>query len=315
MANQNNSIIVPPDDPGKLLLAAQCGLPMLPLAIRKQLAPLLTYESMAIIAGTAIAVAGAHAIGVGFVFDIILGGVTFAIIGSDLIQAGKHASNFYQLAIAAKNTSDFDIAGKEFASFVTLAGINVILALFAKSTVSRITRPVVNQEAKLAAWYSFISRIKFIVPRDKGILWTKIEAIEAERLARANGLVSLEMLLKEEGFLDLYSQQFGTLKNVKSMKLEKVTESIWKMTSKRYVESLEGKVTAFINRKSLHAKIAEREPIFIEEMWDISEAMEINNRIHSVEIIDISTGRKWFMLRSEVLKAVKSGKLEPRKHL
>ena len=274
---------------------------------------------MAVLAGSVIAIGAAHAVGVGFAADILVGAVVIATIGQDALEAARHGRNFYALATSATSEKDFERAGREFASFVTIVGINTLLVLLLRARpAGSVSRVAVMGEKTSAAWMAYISKIKFVVPSGKGILWSQIGAAQAEAVARSKGLVSLEMLLKEEGFLDLYAKQFGTYENVKARGLDSVTTDIWRAVSKRYAASLEGKVTAFVHENRLSAELVKRaepilkpgergvNPVLIDEIEEIAEAMLANNKISSVEMIDLSSGKSWLMLRDQVLRAAKS---------
>lgn len=301
----DRSVSLPADAPGKLLLAAQCGLPHLQSEVRQRLAPLLSYEGMAVIAGSVLAIGAAHAVGVGFAVDIVVGALTITMIGVDAFDAAKHGSRFYSFAIGAVSEQDFEQAGREFAAFVSLVGINAFVLFLTKGNVrGQAPRPVVNAASTRAAWYTYINQFAFKIPKDKGILWTKIGARHAERLAGNKGLVSLEMILKEEGFYEVYAKQFGTFDNVKAHGLESVTGDIWKMLSERYAASLEGKVTAYVSQRGLgNALSSGSEPVLVDELWQIADLMRTNGRVSHVELIDVSTGRSWIMLRQQVLDA------------
>lgn len=311
-AGPERTIRLPVDVSGRLLLAAQCGLPLLPSDAKQRLAPLLTYEAMAVLAGSVISIGAAHAVGVGFAADILVGAVVIATIGQDAIDAARHGKNFYSLAISATSEKDFERAGREFASFVTIVGINTLLVLLLRARPApRISQAAVMGEKTSAAWMAYISKINFKVPAGKGILWSQFGAAQAEALARSKGLVSLEMLLKDEGFLELYAKQFGSSQS-------KLTGDIWRAVSQRYAASLEGKVTAFVHEKRLAGEIIKRaepilkpgergvNPVLIDEMEEIAEAMISNNKISSVEMIDLSSGKSWLMLREQVLRAAES---------
>src|ERR1039457_5357474 len=105
---------------------------------------------------------------------------------------------------------------------------------------SRMVR-VENSAAQLARWTRFIEAIEFKVPRDKGMLWSKLgNSAKAEAMAQQKGLTCLEMELRKNGFFELYENEFGGTKN-------SVTAEIWKMVSRHYVQSLEGRVTGYVH--------------------------------------------------------------------
>ncbi|WP_342117774.1 hypothetical protein [Pseudoduganella sp. OTU4001] len=306
------TVNLPTDVAARLLLAAQCGMPLLPSDVKQRLAPLLTYESMAVIAGSLLAIGAAHAFGIGFAADILVGTVVIATIGQDAIEAASHAKSFYSLAINASSQDEFDRAGQAFASFVTIIGINTLLILLMRARPApKVSQLAAVGESTRAGWMAYIGKIKFNVPSGKAILWSQIGARPAEVVARGKGLVSLEMLLKEEGFLELYSKQFGKTQS-------SLTGDIWREISKRYAASLEGKVTAYVHERRLAAEFVKRaepmlqsgqkgiNPVLVDELEEIAEIMLNNSKITSVEMIDVSSGRTWLMLREEVINAAKT---------
>ncbi len=309
-------IHLPADVPGRLLLAAQCGLPYLPADVKAKLAPLLTLDAMVVMAGAVLALGAAHAVGVGFAVDVVLGVVTVAVIGTDLFGAARQLQSFYRQALAAQDQAGFDEAGKAFAAAVATLGFNTVLILLTRGLVkpgAGAASAAADTGKIRAAWMAMAERISFKVPRDKGMLWSKLSVPGDEtfsgmraagRLAQEKGLVNLESILEREGFLQLYSQQFGAYFKIKGTPLEAITRDLWKLLSERYAASLEGKVTAYVHNRQLGAQLAKGgEPMLVDELWTISEVLQNNSRISSVELIDVTTGRSWHMLRAEVLKS------------
>lgn len=294
------------DVPSRLLLAAQCALPHLPDAVSAQLAPLLTPETMVVIGGSVAAVAAGHALGVGFAVDVALGAVVVVALGSETIEACARLKTFYELAVEARYASDFDAAGRELAAFVTILGINVVAILLTRKSPAKLPQLKTLRTSVLrAGWRQYVSGLRFKVPRDKGMLWSRLGSWRhAERLAKSKGLTSLEMLLQDCGFFELYAKQFGSFEQVKAAGLQGVTEEIWRALSRRYAASLEGKVTAFVKAKDFAKAIASKEPMLVDEIEEIAEVMASNPKISLVEMIDVGSGKSWLMNRSDVLKAV-----------
>jgi hypothetical protein len=264
---------------------------------------------MAVIAGSLLAIGAAHAIGIGFAADIVVGTIVVATIGQDAIDAARHGRNYFSLASNANSQEDFERAGQAFASFVTIIGINTLLILLLRARPAPGVSPLAAMgETTRAGWMAYIGKLKFSVPNGKAILWSQTGAGQAEAIARGKGLVSLEMLLKEEGFLDLYARQFGTTQSA-------LTADIWRAVSRRYAASLEGKVTAFVHERKLAGELASRmepmlqpgqkgiNPVLVDEIEEIAEIMRNNGKITSVEMIDVSSGRTWLMLREQILKS------------
>ena len=267
-ARGHDCVVVPADIPSRLLLGAQCGLPLLDDEARAKLAPLLSYESMVIVAGSVLAVLAANAMGWGLAVDVVLGLAAVAVLGSETIEACSRLRRFYELCVAAKYPQDFEAAGREFASFVTIVGVNVALALLARGRgVKAPKAKALDMGTLRAGWGSYVARLTFRVPRDRAVLWSQIGMRQAERLAQSKGLVSLEMLLKRQGFYEVYGKQFGTFDKVKAAGLEDITREIWSTVSRRYATSLEGKVTAFVSNSRLGARITKgQEPVLVRRL-------------------------------------------------
>jgi hypothetical protein len=296
------------DVPARLLLSAQCSIPFLSDEIKQKITPLLSYETMAVVAGSVSVLIASHSVGIGFAADVVLGIATVAVLGAETVEAGKRLHKFYDLALAAKYKQDFDKAGREFACFITIIGINVALVSLTKVKVGNLPKlKPLDSNIVSTGWATLIDRLSLKVPRDQGILWSKIGMRGAERIAQSKGLTSLEMLLKREGFYELYAKQFGSFDNVAASGLDKVTAEIWRKVSCRYVANLEGKVTAFVSQKQVGSALTKgNEPILVDELWEIAEAMQVNSKISSVQMIDVSSGRTWIMQREQVMKAMRT---------
>ena len=329
MAQQKTRVSVPLNVAAKLLLAARSGLPLLPAEVRQQLAPMLTLEGFAVIAGLVVATVVAHAVGGVFAIavDVVIGAFTFAIVGRSFLEAGRHPAAFYYTAQSATTEQDFDNAGREFASFVSIAGINTVLLLLARGQLQRgvrnlqslrtgeIVMPKGGPEVLRAGWSSFINRLKFEVPENKGVLWSRLEDVgpdgtivkgdvRAEVLARQRGLKTLEMALKDEGMLE--EEDLNQWRR----------EEQWRPASNRWAASLKGKVTAFVNNPKLYTALVQageqlsKEPLFIDEIETIADIIQNNGKITSVEVIDVSSGQTKLMLREQVPSLARKGRTQ-----
>ncbi len=299
------AVTVELDAPARLLLAAQGALPFLPREARERLAPLFTLEAMAVLAGTVLAVAISHALGAGIVVDVLLGAAAFAVVGADTLEVGRRLVEFHRLAMEARHPQDFEAAGRELAAAVVIVGVDVVVALLARRATGRmpkIKRP--DAGTLRAGWMPYVRNIRFSVPRDKGMLWSKLgDWKAAHRLARQRKLVTLEAQLETQGFFPLYESQFGSWEQVQAAKLEAVTEEIWRTLSRRYAASLEGKVTALVHQRKLAGSLATKEPFIVDELDEIAELMRHNAKVTAVEMIDVESGTTWQMLRADVLRA------------
>lgn len=322
-----------------LLAAAYRALPLMPEEIRLRVAAMLTPEAMAIIAGVGVVWAGSHFFGIGAAFDIVVAGVTVLTIGWDAIKAMKGFVNYYQLAVNARTKEDIDAAARSFADAVlTLAGAIgwTRLAKWLGSGTGgakHLARAgaVRKSAAVLKRWRLFIDGIQFKVPRDQGMLWSKLgDAKAAEEMAARMNLTCLEAQLRKNGFFELYNREFGSAKN-------DITRQIWLWVSERYVQSLEGKVTAYVHRArhfehlKMNAKNAGKtagqdeleashefmklinpgDPVIVHEINELSNTLLKNRKITDVTVIDVETGEAFGYRSRELLESLQRLEQKP----
>lgn len=299
-------------DVDRLLEAAYRALPMLPEELRERVAALLTTESMAIIAGVAAIWAGSHFFGVGAIIDVVFAGVTVLTVGWDAIKALRGYVRYYDTAIHARTDEDYNIAARHFAD-ATLTAASAIgwakLAGWLGKGASKAGNLVRTQSAaaQLARWKRFINALEFDVPAGQGMLWSKLGNFRtAEELARRKGLTSLEMILKKNGFYELYSREFGKAQT-------EVTKEIWTMVSRRYVQSLKGEVIGYVNRAAHYQHINSAanprlinstDPVIVHEIDEISKILLSNPKITQVTLIDTKTGEAFGFRSRELLESL-----------
>lgn len=161
--------------------------------------------------------------------------------------------------------------------------------------------PPISQS--LDEWTAYIQAMKLEPPpANKGMLWSRIGADRAKTEAGKRGLVTLEMQLEKNGFLQAYAEVFG--QSVRAA-TEATTRQIWKMLSEKYASTLRGSVIALVDDASLAKAIRESpvkpikdlkpgEPAIIKapqltnELMEISSVMEKNPNISAVMVRDIS---------------------------
>lgn len=297
----------------RLLDAAYQALPLMPEELRERVAELLTPEAMAVIAGVAAIWAGSHFFGVGFVADIVIAGATIIAVGWDAIKALKAYVKYYETAVNACTEDDIQIAARHFAD-ATLTLASAIgwakLGSWLGKGGARIGRSIKGgyTTAQARRWYRFINSLKFEVPSGKGMLWSKFESpASAEQFAREKGLISLEMILKKNGFDQLYSREFGDKQN-------ELTRRIWRWVSTRYAQSLRGDVIGYVNRAEHYKHINEaanpklinrhNDPIIVFEIDEISKILLNNSQITKVTLIDIKTGEAFGFRSRELLESL-----------
>jgi hypothetical protein len=146
-------------------------------------------------------------------------------------------------------------------------------------------------------WAKFIGAIQLKPLYNRGVLWSKIGAEKAESLAARRGMTSLEMLLKDNGFMEAFTAVFGGEETA-------ATHQIWKLVSKKYAQSRRGRVIAYVNdaewakatrespskpiEKLARGESAIEGPIFNDELMKITEVMNQNSNISIVDIRDVS---------------------------
>ena len=325
-------VTIPDTDIERLLDAAYRSLPMVPEGLREQVAGLLTPEAMAVIAGVATVWAGSHFFGVGEVVDVVLAGAAYLAVGWDAIRALRGFVRYYDLAVHAHDEKDLEAAAQAFAEALLAVANAVGWGKLGKWLGKGLRRVVVveNAAAQLARWRHFIDAIKFKVPRNRGMLWSKLgDPLNAERMARQKGLTCLELELKKNGFFTLYEREFGKTQNA-------ITAKIWKWVSERYVQSLEGKVIGYVHRgkhfghinKSAEkaAKAAGKDadaiydfkkiinaddPVIVHEVKEISDILLKNPKITEVLLIDVETGEAFGYRTREVLESLQRLEKKP----
>ncbi len=278
------SVNVHASDIDRLLDAAYQALPMMPGHVREKVAELLTPEAMGVIAGVAALWAGSHFFGVGFVADIVIGGVTIISIGWDAITALKGYARYYDRAVNACTPKDITAAAEHFASAtLTLAGAigwTKLAAWLGKGGTAISRMRGATKAAQMARWERYIAAIEFDVPAGQGMLWTKLGE-RAQELARQQGLTTLEMQLRKNGFFKLYEREFGDTQS-------EVTAKIWELVSRRYVKSLRGKVTAYVDAPA-HFN-ASKPGVISAELQEIRDILLGNAQITEVIVINKKAG-------------------------
>jgi hypothetical protein len=271
---------------------------------------------------------GSQFLGVGEVLDVVAGGVTVLTVGWDGIRGLRGFVRFYQRAVHAQSDEDMNAAARLFADAM-LAAISAIgwakLGKLLGKGIRQTAALAITEDAaaQIARWQRYIGSLEFKVPRDKGILWSKLGLNEVEKLTDTQGVFSLETFLKENGFSALYDAEFGKTKN-------DVTKKIWEMVSTKYVQSLEGQVTGYVRRTEFYQHLeanAEKaaiaagknadsihqfkqiknagDPVIITELEEISEILQSNSKITEVVLVDFKTGEAFGYRSREFLESLK----------
>lgn len=306
--SKRKSLDVPEGDIERLLEAAYRALPLMPEEIRERVAELLTPEAMATLAAVATVWAGSHFLGVGVVLDVVLAGVTVVAVGWDAIKALRGFARYYDCAVNARSNEDMQAAARHFADAMITAASAIGWARLGRWLASGPKVMIrVASAGRLARWRGYIANLKFHVPRDKGMLWSSLgDFRSAEKLGNSKGLVTLESQLKKNGFYELYSREFGKVQ-------DDVTKEIWTLVSKKYVNSLEGTVTGYVDRATHFKKIYKAadprlinptDPVLVHEVDEISKILMSNPKITELVLIDIKSGEAFGYRSRELLESL-----------
>lgn len=291
----------------RALAAAVRSLPKLPADIRDEVAKLLTLRNMALIGAATTVWLASHAVGVGFAVDILLVGVGVISLGSVALRAAAEFELFWKTAVEARSDADLDRAAAYFARAITTVGVNAVVVLLLR----RGGQTEVSEQS-LEGWTTFIDGLE-LRAGDRGALWSKVKPDLAEALARQDGRVTLESLLRETGFWGRYKAEFGDAKT-------ELTERIWELVSRKYAASLEGRVAAYVDDVELFRYITASPKVQVDltvtqgdvmkglpqitaELEQISTIMEDNSRISSVILKDVKGGPSVTMTRDSVRMA------------
>jgi hypothetical protein len=100
-----------------------------------KLALLIEPSALAILAGTLMAWAGSHLLGIGEAIDILMMVTGFIFVGWDAINAVKHLVEFARRSVGAETEADLDAAGDHLAQAVAIIGVDVVLAFLTHRAV------------------------------------------------------------------------------------------------------------------------------------------------------------------------------------
>lgn len=113
----------------KLAAAMSRAVSYLPADLKAFGAQLTSRESLMIMAGTFVAWAGSHAVGIGEIVDFLLLVVGVVCVGFSIFSGASELIDFIHGAIAASTEADLDDAARHFARACVLLGISFIQAL------------------------------------------------------------------------------------------------------------------------------------------------------------------------------------------
>ena len=172
-------------------------------------------------------------------------------------------------------------------------------------------------------------------PANAGALWSKLGAIEpgtegavlAERMARADNKVTLEMTLEASEFQARYKLAMAQLKEQLGEHAgdlwQDFGKKVWTRVSERYAGLLQGRVVAYTKYQGAHGvqagildktgitraidefgSVDTNAPILVDELWELSEILQRSPAVTSVEVVDVVTGLRRTMRREDVLRSV-----------
>ncbi|MCX6874273.1 MAG: hypothetical protein NTW21_10775 [Verrucomicrobia bacterium] len=311
-ARHKAEVLVSESDMIRLLDAAYRSLPLMPEAIRNQVAELLTPQAMAVLAGVTSLHVGSHCFEVGEALDLVIAGAAVVTVGDDAIRALRAFGRFASLAVRAQSEQDLDEAARAFAAAL-LVMVGTIGWRKLGTWLGKGLRQTANLRffstagGQLPRWRNYINAMELQPPRDRGMLWSSLGGFRAaENLAHSKGLVSLEMILKKNGFFELYAQEFGTRQNG-------ITREIWQIVSRKYARSLEGRVTGYAHRTTHFHKINKAtdptlinpsDPVLVNEIDEISKILLSNPKITELTLIDVETGEAFGYRTRELLESL-----------
>ena len=99
--------------------------------MRQEIGAVLTLETVAVIGGMASISAGAHAVGIGFVADVVIVGGGVVCFSAEGWRAGKEFLLFWKTATESNDDRSLDKGANHFAHAVSIVGINVFVAILA----------------------------------------------------------------------------------------------------------------------------------------------------------------------------------------
>jgi hypothetical protein len=158
--------------------------------------------------------------------------------------------------------------------------------------------PLVSDTELEAAWFGYIDSMVFDVEPSQGILWAKIGEARATEIAQGKGagFRVINMILQKNGFLARYAAAFEDRKS-------ELTYRIWERVSLKYVSSLKGQVTVYVDQAEFGSSIVHSNervlpvgrrsgawnppmPVLVTEL---EQAIDSNPAITSIKMIDERT--------------------------
>ena len=193
-------------------------------------------------------------------------------------------------------------------------------------------------EKYLQHWYRYIDDLELPPPpANSGALWSKLGVIEpgtegavlAERMARADNKVTLEMTLEASQFQARFKLAVAQLEEQLGEHAGDLWKDfgtkVWSRVSQKYVGLLQGRVVAYTKyhgTRGVHEAILDRTnipkaidefgsvdtnaPILIDELWELSEMLQRSPAVNSVDVVDVLTGFRRSMRREDVLRSVRA---------
>lgn len=316
------TLTVPADRAHRLLLAARCGLPGLGHEVQEKLHSFLTLENFAFMVAFIAADMLFAGTGVGTLVNVVAVGFVIVFFKSEAITGYSHLRAFYLKASDARSDDDFRAAGIEFAKAVSAIGVDSVIALLTLRSGARSSGKLVSRvsPAELeASWFAYIDSLKFDVDAGRGIIWARIGQERAINIAQAMSenpkpaYRVINQLLDQSGFTRRYQNEFGQAET-------ELTYRIWERVSMRYVASLKGVVTAYVDTipaMSGKTKVGVIPDIRITEgklqpgkgagtlvvgdggkvsgssvlLTELEELIESNPRVTAIKMIDAKSGR------------------------
>jgi hypothetical protein len=306
-----NTLVVPPDLPHRLLLAAKSGLPYLAPEIRNQVAALLTLENFAFLAAFLAADAAFAGTGVGTVINIAAGGLLIVVVGSQVLESARGFLGFYRSASVASTPEQFREAGKQFAQAVSLLGIATVTALLSKRAGTKSVGKAVGTVGSAAAeasWVALADAIEFDIPANQGVIYAGLSPAEVVQAIAESKNPQGELINRTA---ERYGWTQESMDKDFGKEYTAATYRLWEYLSLKYQQALKGQVTAYVDstRVRLDKQIfgdltaprgagpeveitnGKYTPSVI--LTELEELMSSNRNVTRVILKDVKTGKSW----------------------
>jgi hypothetical protein len=285
-----------------LLLLAAIG--KLPAATRATFLQMFSPLALKIMAAVLAGWVAAHAFGAGEAVDVVLLGISYALVGKVAVEGVRKLGKGIKAGLAAKDDTAMNAAADDVAGAIAILGVNSLAILLTHRKLPTTTQSMavdaVDSEV-VSQWSYYIANLKlpFNGFESRAALWSRLgdRGMRAATSATQDGLVTLEMLLRRTDFMERYRAQFGDVQSA-------TTNKVWEMMSERYASHLRGTVVVYTNKVNLIAAGADgiyREPQLGAELFEIMERPHVDRIIFK----DVDNPSRSSVLTKEDLRKIR----------